>query len=503
MNRTHIVRSRHEKGWALVVVLVTSVVCISIAMALVANRQQALKLAGRQQQDQLATLESRIESDHVKGAITQVVKQQTGGVSTVAGLYNSTGIGSALSQASGDGSTMTDSNGNTTPTYQTNAQSSGSVISPVWQYTPQNASLFSTPLTADAGTVDSTDPLQGVQSASLVGALPVETQATPTSSVTNYVGQSTSTSYVFRDVPLSIYSLYGTGSSSVSADQLATGDAGRVYVNGNLTVNGQVNASRPLTAQRGIQMADNSAALTVDQSLVPSATGTATPPAAEQLTSTGNTQDQQQMTGGEQILTTGDQARSVQVLPTNNFGSTADSTLPQLGGQCEFQVSYTPPASDGSTPGQAQVSQQASDPNFPLSTLINQITQDSNTMNGPWDNPTLNLPQPPGYMAALTANGTRLMNAAGTAPKQFVVIDYSEFAALTPSAQSQTFYVQGDPNNQAVLIRGGVDSSGNGLVTAGFSVVTNLDIYVHQGLAPSSSTAAISLITSGTVYAAP
>ncbi|MBV9488497.1 MAG: hypothetical protein JO069_02075 [Verrucomicrobia bacterium] len=497
------VPGRHEQGWALVMVLASSVICITVALALVAARSQAIRLMNRQQQDQIAILDDQIQRAHLKGAITQLIRQQTGGISTVAGVYGSRGVDSALSQVSGYGSTMTGANGVDTNPYQFTVQAPGSVVSPVWQYTPQNKSSFNRSLTIDAGTTDTSDPLQGVQHAWIIGTLPVQLYATPTltDAPVNYVGQAASMDYVFRDVPLSIYSLYGTGSASISPDQLASNDAGRVYLDGILTVNGRVTASRPLTAQGGIQLGSNGSALTVTNTAAQGAT-TQYPDPSDAV------QDQQQMQSGNQILAPnipGSEDRSVQVLPTNNFGDPNDPALSQLGSKCEFQLVYTPPARDGSTPGQARVRLQTTDPNFPLASFTNQVTQDSNTMNSAWDDPNQNKPQPPGYTAALNANGTRLMNAAGTAPLQFIVLDYAKFAALIPPAQSQTFYVQGDPNNQAMLILGG-----NGTVTAGgLSVVTNLDIYVHQGLGPAtlplqgSAPPAISLITSGVVHAAP
>lgn len=488
MNRTSIYRSRRESGWALVVILVTSVVCITLGMALVANRHQAMKLASRQQKDRLAALDAQIATDNAKQQVNRIIQQQVGGISTTASTLEVPASGST-----------TDAN----PLYQLSGQygsTSGQSIS-LQQYTPQTSASFNTTLTAnptnpESGNTDPADPLLGVKAAQLLETtIPVQLNSTVTDNNVFYVGQSASTDYALREVPLSIYSLYGTGNSSISPSQLAANDAGRVYVDGSLAVSGQVTASRPLTAQAGVNAAtDGSTTLTV---------GTA----AQTLGQTGATLDQQSMSSGNQILTSGSQAAGVQVLPTSNFGDPNNSALTNLGSQCEFQVSYAD--APGGSSGQAQVTDNGTAiPDTP-GNFVDQITQDSNAMNARWDVSGNNLTPPPGYMAAIDpTTNTRLMNnetnPLNQAPMQFIVLDYSHIATLNPA--KQTFYIPGNPNDYALLIRGGVDSSsGVGKVTNGFSVVTNLDIYVSGGLAPSSTaqSPAISLITSGKVHAVP
>jgi hypothetical protein len=484
-----------------VVVLVTSVVCISLAMALVANRHQAMKLANRQQKDRLATLDAQIAVDHVKSQVNQMIQQQQQQQSAQQAATVSTAASALTVPSSGS---TTDS----TALYQlggTYGSTDGQSVT-LQLYTPQSVAsgLFQTTLTSNPvdptnGNTDPADPLLGVQSAQLLDVtIPVQLNSEVVNETVFYVGQSAFMNYALREIPLSIYSLYGTGNTSLSPSQLATSDAGRVYVNGSLAVSGQVTATRPLTAQQGVSApSDGSATLTVGST-------------AQTLGQTGATLDQQLMANGNQILTSGSQAAGVQVLPTSNFGDPNNGALTQLGNQCEFQINYTVPS--GSTSGQAQVIDNgATIPDAPNS-FVDQITQDSDAMNGRWDLSNSNGTPPTGYMAALTVdpttgNMTRLMNKEtnplNQAPMQFIVLDYAHIMALNPTRQ--TFYIPGNPNDYALLIRGGVDNNGNGQVTNGFSVVTNLDIYVSQGIAPSSTanSPAISLITSGKVHATP
>jgi hypothetical protein len=487
-----------------VVVLAASVVCITLAMALVANRHQAMKLANRQQKDRLAVLDAQIAAEHVNHQVKQMIQQQVGGVSTAASTLVFTNP-DGTTTTNPNGSATTDANGQSTSLYQIDGQygSADGQSKALDLYTPQTVAngLFQTTLTADPtnptnGNTDPSDPLLGVQAAQLLldMPIPVQVNSTVTDNTVFYVGQSAFTNYALREIPLSIYSLYSTGNSSISPAQLATGDAGRIYVNGSLAVSGQVTASWPLTAQQGVNApSDGSASLTVGST-------------AQVLGQTGATLDQQLMTNGNQILTSGMQASGVQVLPTSNFGDPNNSALANLGNQCEFQVSYADPA--GSASGQAQVNDSgAALPDVP-GNFVDQVTQDSNAMNARWDLSNSNSTPPPGYMAAIDpTTNTRLMNKEtdplNQAPMQFIVLDYSHITALNPT--KQTFYIPGNPNDYALLIRGGVDSNGNGQVTNGFSVVTNLDIYVSGGIAPSptANSPAISLITSGKVHATP
>lgn len=506
MKRNLIFHSRHERGWALVVVLVTSVVCISLGMALVANRHQAMKLANRQQKDRLAALDAQIAVEHVKSQVNQLIQQQQQQQSAQQAASISTAASTLAVSSSGS---STDS----TSLYELGGQfgsANGQNIT-LRLYTPQAQGLFNATLTANpydptSGNTDPADPLLGVQSARLLDmTIPVQLNSTAVNAdeTVFYVGQSASMDYALREIPLSVYSLYGTGNTSLSPSQLATSDAGRVYVNGSLAVSGQVTASLPLTAQQGVSApTDGSATLTVGST-------------AQTLGQTGASLDQQLMSNGNQILTSGSQAAGVQVLPTSNFGDPNNGALTQLGNQCEFQISYTDSTdASGNPSGQAQVT----DNGAPIlssqapPSFTDQITQDSNAMNARWDLPNATTTPPQGYVAALsvdpnTGNMTRLMNKEtnplNQGPMQFIVLDYAHITALNPTRQ--TFYIPGNPNDYALLIRNGVDSSGNGQVTNGLSVVTNLDIYVSGGIAPSATanSPAISLITSGMVHATP
>jgi hypothetical protein len=525
MNPNLVPCCRRKHASALVVVLITAALCATLALGIVVSRSQSMKLATRRQQDELANLDSQIQGGHVKGLLTQMVQNQIQNqqiaVNSSTGTVSMSGpLSSALGQVLGNGSLTTDEDGNSSTAYAIApgpTPTAGPSVT-LYQYTPSSAHWFQ-PLTSDP-----TDPLWGIQAGYVAANIPLEIDATPAGSNTVfYAGQSVTNTYVFREVPLSIYSLYATGATTLSPD-MVQGDAGRVYVDGNLTINGAVTASRPLTAQGGIQGGTGSDTLQVSQgaaqgSTVP--TETVTPPAAGAVDQTGALVDVlSQMKYGNLIMGAGIEERGVQVSPATYFNDLVNpSSLSQLqlGHQCEFTVTYTSPVPANSGNGMVQVTDNGTGTAVALPNtsggFADQLTQDSNAINLPWDVLSNGLQLPPGFRAALTSNGSRLVNSANQ-PIQFIVLDYAHISALL-QPMNQTFYIPGDPNTQAVLLRGGgtTDASNNftGQVTdgkswngnPGFSLVTNLDIYVYQGIAPAPGTnnVAISLITSGVVHA--
>lgn len=516
MRRTITLHSRLERGWALVVVLAASVVCISLAMALVANRQQAMKLASRQQREQLAALDARIQSDRVNALVRAAIHNQVGSLNT-----SSTVFDSALPAAPAPtaGSEITDADNQTILPYQVIGQYDRDLIVSLNQYMANATDsegnlLFGKTLTANladltdpnSSLTDAGDPLLGVHKVHVNDAfLPVQLDSTVNPEYDQsifYAGQGASTDYALREIPLSVYSLYSAGDTALSPDQLAASDAGRVYVNGKLAVSGTVVASQPLVAQT-ISSGSPGSIATLNVVGI-----------SETVGQTPIINDLQLMNSGNNILTSGSQAAGVQVLPTSNFGDPSNAALTQLGGQCEFQISYTDSTdASGNPSGQAQVTDNGapvlSSQNPTSPTLTDQITQDSNAMNARWDLPNSTSTPPQGYLAAIDPNtNSRLMNKETDplqqAPMQFIVLDYNDIKTLNPTRQ--TFYIPGNPNDYALLIRNGADSNGNGQVTNGFSVVTSLDIYVSGGIAPDPNATpvpAISLITSGKVHATP
>ncbi|HEY0793854.1 MAG TPA: hypothetical protein VGD78_22520 [Chthoniobacterales bacterium] len=495
-----------ERGSSLVMVMVGSLACMTIAVSLVTARNQAMKLGVREQLAHLAQLDLEIQTSNLNHQVTSLL-------TAYGGTINTSNLSTLVNNVTGVGSRVTNPNENNVNFYQVGAGATPATLTAaLTPYTPQmklvNGSVLAsaTPDPADLTDPlrgDPTNPSQGVLQ-NAVGTFAAQLNAAPSSGTTVfYPGKTSSLRYKVRAMPITIYSVYALGDTTLPASSFP-GDAGRVYAGKGLTVSGLLSATRPLTAQQTIAFdaADPTSKVMV---------GT------ESQSATAGVSDQAQMVSGNQILQAGTQSKDVQTqtLPASSPG--ASPALPVPGSLFVYQCSYTAglPNASGVVTGSALVT---NSPGVPAGMIAPSqmipavqaalqlgITTDSNLLNGSWDVPSLNLPLPFGYMAAVSSAGTRLMNTAGTAPMQFIVLDYSHIAPLAATLPippgAQTFYLGGNPAQQAVLLRGFVDSTQTGTVIGGLSINSNLDIYISQGVAPAPSpspvTTAISLMTSG------
>ncbi|MBV8900284.1 MAG: hypothetical protein JOY92_09265, partial [Verrucomicrobia bacterium] len=214
LNRVSCCRS--EQASALVIVMISAALCATLALAIVVNRSQSMKQAVRRQQDELANLDSRIQAGNVKGIITQQVQNQTGGVDL------SSPLASALGQVTGYGSLTTDEDGNSSTAYAV-APGSTPATTPlsILQYTPTTAKNgYFQPQPGTPLTNDETDPLWGLQVGHYDPAndMLLNIDVTPSGAKTVfYAGQTTANKYTFRQVPLSIYSLYANDATTLSS----------------------------------------------------------------------------------------------------------------------------------------------------------------------------------------------------------------------------------------------------------------------------------------------
>jgi hypothetical protein len=383
---------------------------------------------------------------------------------------------------------------------------------PVYQYTPANVSQF-----AQQPFTEARDPLNNVKIGINVGSLAARSSVTatePSDAATNpivvfYSGKSAGMNCSFRIVPLSIYSLYAGGDTGISSNQLTsdTGsiDAGRIYVRGNLNVTGAVVSSNAVTATSNITFQDTNSSIQANGQTLSSAVGVDDP-----------NQIINQMQNGTQILTAGVQARGTQTLPASNFNDMVDpnGSLPasdqrRLGNACLYRMGqYTAPPDTGSVyvDPMANPGSMSAVSNDTTGTIQSVIIHDSAYMNSRWDNTTsaatsgvyLNTdPRLVGWQAAINptmANRIMVTNGSGNQVVfQFIVLDFDP--AHLGSLLNKTLFVQGNSSQQAVLIRNAT------ALNSGTSIVTNLDIYVSQGVGTTSGTSAVSLITEGIVHA--
>ena len=410
-----------ERGSSLVMVMVGSLTCMTIAVSLVTARNQAMKLGVREQLAHLAQLDLEIQTSNLNHQLTSLL-------TAYGGTINTSTLSTLVNNVTGVGSRVTNPNENNVNFYQVGAGTTSTTIAPttLTPYTPQMKVLtgllalavptpYPSPSIADP---DPTDPLKGVFQTT-VGTFSAQLNAAPASGTTVfYPGKTSSIQYKVRAMPITIYSVYALGDTTLPASSFpdAVNGVGRVYAGKGLTVSGTLSASRPLIAQQNI----------IPDPAAPTSQVLVQLPGSTVSESTAGVSDQAQMISGNQILQAGTQSKDVQTqtFPTSLPGATP--AVPVPGSLFVYQCAYTAglPNASGIVSGTALVTNSPGVPaNMVAPTQVLPLVQaalqlgiatDSNLLNGSWDVPTLNLPLPSGYMAAVSSAGTRLMNTAGT-----------------------------------------------------------------------------------------
>ncbi len=476
-------QNRCERGLALVMVIGMALMCTIIAFSIVALRNQAMRVAMRQQTSELAHLDLEVRSAGVRMALTNNIKSAVQGQTvldpaTVAGKIAK----DAYFALTGNASSYTDfSNANSYQLYtlgQSASKNSGTATFSLVNYVKNGPKNFST-LTLGGGN----DPLANVPvydsgsvrfnwgATSVWGANATD----PTGQIS--AGRDSLMQIHFRQVPLSVYTVYSTpnlANLQLPSASFDNGDPGRVYAAGSIVASGTLNLSSSVVAEQ--QIGGSLSDMPTDVDL---------------------------MAGNAKVFDLGSQSRGVQTLPFPDFnnlvqpGST--STL-SLGAACAFPLSYNEPVLD------AKGNMTTAGTVIPAGTagtlaaaVATQVQNDSNSLYIERAN-TNNTSAPAvttfdaGYTAAVDP-------VTGKPTKTLIVLDYTKLSAITGYLGSaQTIFVKADATHQppqAVLLRNVPADVG----PQGFSIVSNLDIYVYGNIpVQKSTTAGVSLITSGKVY---